>query len=392
MRVKSEKSGIAITLAALLLVAVFALALFASLLSIGADNGEIKTSRNLRGGLVSAGAPRSQLALKQMFDSMGAVRTNGNRVVYEPITGEYLASVAEKIQNGEKPLLSVEEVLYIISDSATYPEKYDGVKLHGEGTLILKKDDSEKQAHVAALEKSRTVYRIILYRIKSLCHESAFEEDGNTLVYYPDAADERSRARRFVFTEVSDDGRSDNIVFYPGDGQKITLYPTSDTDLFDLKYMLLSGDELSSAEIGILEACVYSADRYRNVTPAYWKGVTECKLVIISGRIIIVDPSSGRATDSAPSEMRTVSIAAGDNDGDGKYELYFTACSDGESAAVKYDPIKGEIEMLMKKDFCIGAYERIDGDGVSFYKVEQIESGSYLNLLSRKGDKIENEK
>ena len=388
MRKKAEKSGVIIIVATLLLIAIFATAMIGSLLSIGADNGEIKTSRNLNGGLASAGAPRSQLALKQMFDSMGVVRTNGNRVIYEPITEEYLAAVLGKIENGEKPRLSVEEILYIISDSVSFIEKYDGVKLHGEGTVILKKGVGDKPAHISALEQSSAIYQIILYRIKSLCHESAFEYDGDTLVYYPDAVGERNRARRFEFSEFADDKRADNIVYCPGDGQRISLFPSADYKENDLKYMLLTDDPLSTYEREILETSGYDADRCRNITPSYWKGHTDCKAVIIGGRIIIVDSVSGKVTDSAPKGTRTLSIAAGDNDGDGRYELYFTAYSENKSVAVRYVPGSNVIDVLFETEFCIGAYEAFDSEEVNFYRTEQVESGSRLNLLRRIGNEI----
>ena len=386
MKKKGEKSSIKIIAVVALLVATFSVTLYGSLMSVGADNGGIKTSRNMQGGLVSAGAPRSQLALKQMFDSMSLVRTNGNRTIYEPITEEYLKAVADKIENGEKPRLSVEEILYIISDSITLGARYDAVKLHGEGNVILKKSSSDKPMHIATLEQRQSVYDIILYRIRSLCHESAFEIDGDTVVYYPDEAGERNRSRYFVFTSVSDSARTDNIVYCPGDGQRISLFPSDNTEAVDLKYMTATNEPLSEVERGILESEGYNPDRCRNITPACWNGITECKAVIISGRIVIVDPERGVAVDSAPSDMRTVSIAAGDSDGDGIYELYFTGYSDEGCAAIKY--FSGNIEILAETEFCIGAYEDIDGKGVSFYRVDQIESGEYLNLLRRSGDKI----
>ena len=104
---EKRRSGLKMILATVLLIAIFASALICSLASIGVEGGEVKISGSSPEGLVSAGAPRSQIALKQMFDSMGAVRTNGNRVVYEPITEEYRSAVSERIKKGEKPVLSV---------------------------------------------------------------------------------------------------------------------------------------------------------------------------------------------------------------------------------------------------------------------------------------------
>ena len=387
MSVKNRNSGILMMVLSALMVLVFASALFGSLMLIGAESGEVKTVRNSPSGLVSAGAPRSQLALKQMFDSMSKVRTNGNRVIYEPITEEYLSAVAERIEKGEKPLLSVEEILYIISDSVACSEKYDGVKLHGVGTVSFKKDYESRPEHISALEKRAAVYSIILYRIKNLCHDGAFETDGNTTVYYPDIT--RNREKKFIFSEISDETRSDNIVFYPGDGQRITLYPSTDAESADLKYMLQNGEPLSEAELNILKSSGYDADRCRNITPSYWKGNTDCKAVIIGGRIIIVDPTSGKATDSAPTGTRTVSIAAGDNDGDGKCELYFTAYSENKSVAVRYVPGENGINVLLETEFCIGAYEAFAGKEVYFYHTEQVESGNRLNLLRRIGSAIE---
>ena len=386
MDAKNKNNSLKIVLVSIITVASFAVALLGSLLLIGADSGEVKGLRNSPTGLVSAGAPRSQLSLKQMFDSMGAVRTNGNRVVYEPITEEYLRAVSDRIERGEKPTLSVEEILYIISDSVASAEKYDGVKLHGEGTVTFKRDDGERMPHLTHLENSRAIYEIIVYRIKSLCHGGAFEEDGNSLIYYPDPAEERGHERKFVFTPVSDAKRNDNIVFYPGNGQTVTLYPTSDGERGELRYMLQSDEPIGDAARIILENYGYSPDRCRNITPSYWKGITECKLVVVGGRILIVDPICGRVTDSAPEGMRTVSVAAGDNDGDGVYELYFTAYSEVEGVAVRYS--SGNAEILIRDGACLGAYEDLDGRGVSFYRVEQIESGSHLNLLRRSGDKL----
>ena len=388
---RKEKSIIPV-IAALILVIAFAITLFAALASIGAVDGEISTTQNSPERLVSAGAPRSQIALKQMFDSMGAVRTNGNRVVYEPITEEYLSNVTDKIENGEKPRLSVEEILYIISDSVACAEKYDGVTLHGVGTVSFKKDHASRPSHLFVLEKRKAVYSIIVYRIKSLCHDGAFEADEKSLIYYPDEMTEGSRAKRFVFTEVTDSERAENIVFYPGDGQRIALYPSADAESVDLKYMLQNDEPLSVAERDILENSGYDADRCRNVTPSYWGGYTDCKLVIIGGRIVIVDPISGKAIDSAPNGMKTVSLAAGDSDGDKKYELYFTAYSEFESAAIRYLPGESEAEILFSESFCIGVYENLDDDGVSFYRAEQTESRRYLNLMRRIGKSISDDK
>lgn len=385
---EKRKNGITVAVAAILLVAVFSGILYASLLSIGAESGEVKSSRVSPSGLVSAGAPRSQMALKQMFDSMGRVRTNGNRTVYEPITEEYLAAVNEKIANGETPRLSVEEILYIISDSVSCAEKYDGVKLHGERTVIFGGEDLNP-AHISALEINAAVYDIILYRIKNLCYSGLFDTDGEKLIYYPDDSGERSRERMFVFTPVSDETRSGNIEFYPGDGQRINLYPVKNNEKCDLKYMLHNDGALSENEKDILEASGYSSVRYRNVTPKYWSGLTECKAVIIGGRIIIIDPEAGVALDSAPAGSRTVSIAAGDNDGDGKYELYFTAYSENKSLAIRYASGENAINVLFETEFCIGAYETLNSKEVLFYRTEQIESGSYLNLLRRVGDEID---
>jgi hypothetical protein len=238
------------------------------------------------------------------------------------------------------------------------------------------------------LENSRAIYSVIVYRIKSLCHDGAFEYEDGRLIYYPDGADSRGRERRFVFTPVSDENRGENVVYYPGNGQRITLYPSSDTERYDLKYMLQSDEPLGEAIRNILAAAGYNPDRCRNITPSYWSGITECRLVVVSGRIVVVDPIVGRAIDSAPEGMRTVSIAAGDSDGDKKYELYFTAYSENGGVAVKYDPLIGETEILMSRDFCMGVYEDLDTKTVSFYRTELIESGSYLNLLRRVGDKI----
>lgn len=389
-----RRSGILVILSAILLVAAFAASLFLALLSIGAGHGEIKSSNVSPDGLVSAGAPRSQLALKQMFEAMSCVRSNGNRRVYEPITEEYLTAVEESVKNGESPTLSVEEILYIISDSVACADKYDGVKLHGIGTLIFQRVDDGAPPHLAALEKSEKIFEIILYRVKSLCAPEAIEIEGDTVRYYPDAVSGRSPGRMFVFSGMTDEKNTANIVFYPGDGQQIALYPSPKvSDECNTKYMLQSGEELSPRDKEILESAGYKADRCRNVTPRNWQGLTDCKAVVSAGRIIIVDPTSGAAIDSSPENMRTVSMAIGDNDRDGAYELYFTAFDEEKGIAVEYAPGGVGITVLAEREFCMGAYECLEGNGVSFFRVEQIESGQYLNLLKRSGEALKtNEK
>lgn len=387
-REKREYNAAVVTVA-FLLIAVFAASLFCALTMIGADGGGIKTAQSLPVGLVSAGAPRSQLALKQMFDSMSAVRSNGNKTIYEPITEEYLCAVEERIKSGESPMLSVEEVLYIISDTVGLVEKYDGVRLHGIGTLVFRRGDSSRPSHIAALENSQSIMQTVIYRIQRLCISAASKWEGDTFTYYPDSASRDSDKRRFVFSAVSDGNIGSNIVFYPGDGQRIDLFPSSELkDSCNTKYMSVEQVELTRLEREILAAGGYEYTKSRNVTPEYWTGLTECKLVVVAGRIIIIDPISGKAVDSAPENMRTLSIALGDGDGDRAYELYFTAYSQGKSLAVRYVPGGNGIEILFGGDFCMGAYEDLGGTGVSFYRTEQIESGSYLNLLRRVGDKI----
>ena len=389
MKKIAERTSV-ISVAALLLIAVFAVTLTGALTFIGINDGEVYVSNRLPEGLVSAGAPRSQLALKQMFDSMSAVHTNGNRVIYEPITEEYLESVRERIAKGEIPALSVEEVLYIISDTASMPEKYDGVKLHGIGTVTLRKNEETRPTHISALEQSSALLSIIVYRIKSLCAPEAYEADGDTFRYYPDLPRKKTDERAFIFTNVSDDTNISNIVFNPGDGQSISLYPSNElADLCNTKYMSLSNKELSEDERRILRSSGYDPDHCRNITPDYWYGATDCRIAVIGGRVLVIDPLSGSVSDSAPVGMRTVSHALCDADGDGVRELYFTCYADGRAAATAYAPGESDTAVMFETDRRIGAFEAFAGEGVLFYYVEQSESGTYLNLLHRVGSAIE---
>ena len=390
-RQKSISNTPVIVAVALILILAFAISLFAALSALGEADGEIKISGGQSGELFSAGAPRSQLALKQMFDAMSTVRSNGNKTLYEPITEEYLAVVSDRIDKGERPMLSVEEVLYIISDTVTLAEKYDGVTLHGIGTVLFRKSDSSRPIHIAAIENCQSIIQTVIYRIKSLCISDATEQNGEVFTYYPDGDSRDPDRRRFVFTPAKDGSIGMNIVFFPGDGQCIDLFPSPEiTDLCNTKYMSVSSAELTQREMEILSASGLESSQCRSVTPEYWKGLTDCRLVVVAGRIVIIDPESGTAVDSAPDGMRTISLALGDSDGDKKYELYFTAFADGCCKAIKYVPGSGAAEILLEKDFCIGAYEDADTHGVSFYRTEQVESGSYLNLLHRIGSAIEN--
>lgn len=389
MRKRRERTAV-ISVAALLLIAVFAVALTGALMSIGINDGELYVSNRLPEGLVSAGAPRSQLALKQMFDSMSAVHTNGNRVIYEPITEEYLSSVRERIAKGESPVLSVEEVLYIISDTVSMADKYDGVKLHGIGTVTLRKNEETRPVHISALEQSSALLGIIAYRIKSLCAPEAYEADGDTFRYYPDLPRKKTDERVFILTNVSDDTNNSNIVFKPGDGQSISLYPSSElASLCNTKYMSLSNKDLSENEREILRASGYDSEHCRNITPDYWYGTTDCRIAVIGGRVLVIDPLSGSVSDSAPVGMRTVSHALCDTDGDGVRELYFTCYADGRSAATAYVPCESGTAVLFETDSRIGAFEAFEDEKVLFYHVEQSESGTYLNLLHRVGSAIE---
>jgi len=389
MKKRYGRNTVTVTVA-LLLIGLFAFGLAGSLMAVGTRDGEINAFGNdPTGGFVSVGAPRSQLALKQMFDSMGAVRTNGNRTVYEPITEEYLASVKSRIENGESPMLSVEEVLYIISDTVALADKYDGVKLHGVGTVMLRRNESLRPTHLTALMESGDLLDIIIYRVTSLCAPDSIEYRDNEIRYYPDLP-KKSGGRVFVFTSVSDGTSSDNITFLPGNGQSVSLYPEENVSKScNVKYMSLNDTPFTQNESSLLAASGYDLAYCRNITPEYWYGYTECRLAVSGGRVIIIDPVSGRTSVSAPEGMRTVSHALADSDGDGVCELYFTAYSEGKGAAIRYTSDADGIEILFYGASLMGAYESLDGDGVDFYSTEPAESSKYLNLMYRIGSSIE---
>ena len=373
------------TLATLVL---FGTLLWLAIISIDGANGLYKTSPGAPESLVSLGAPRSQLDLERMFSSMSNTYDEDGKTVYEPVTASYRESVDRRVSEGESFALSVEEMLYIISDSIESYDSYDLVRLvfadgsvEREITPIKELAESSRPYHETADERTRDILAIITYRIFALTSPDAIEEKDGVYVYTPEYKEKDSGVRSFAISKSDAADISSAITFNADNGRTVLLYPTEKM-LDDANSTVLreSIRVLGRAEREVLTRSGYDPDACRNVTPEYFYGETAIRLVAVGGRIVVVDADSVAATDPLPQNERFASVALSEN------VVYLTSTHEGGSSLWRYESGVGVKKLSGFGEKYIGVYT--DGNAVEVYAARKTDSKKYINVLVREGDAL----
>ena len=386
MMQKKEKRSAALLLA-ITLTAIFlsAALLWLAIASIDQAGGGIKQSSATPDRLASVGAPRSQLQLERAFSMMSAQYDSSGTAGIEPITAAYKQRIDERIADGERIVLSVEEVLYIISSSTQIYEAYGEIRL---GDEIIKPigelSRSELSYNQAASVKTTDILKIIMYRIFALTSPDAITEMDGGYVYTPQYSErELGVGKKFIIS----DSAEIKISFVAEDGQEVRLYPTQKLD-DDMRSTVIcqSAREFSTAEAELLAAFGFNYALCRNITPECWYSETALRLFVVGGRMMILDPDVKKASDPLEQSHRITSVAVLDSNADGRSEIYFTSYSgDDKTALWKYDG--GEIACLdeaREREFAI--YR--EGDGIALYRGARVESKKYITMMVRSGEPI----
>lgn len=370
-------------------VAVFCVTLWILVASLGRVDGRLKTSQSTPTALVSVGAPRSQLDLKRMFSRMSSSYYEGDRRVYEPITLSHRESVSKRIEAGESIGLSVEEVIYVISDSVASYGAYDVINLVGrngeadlriypEGELI----NGYEPYHVTAAERIDDITEIILYRLSALSSSDRVRKKENGYIYVPNSPSRDNVEKLFVIDTTAGTIES-RIVFCPDDVRRIEVFP----------YPSLKDDAASTIirenprrttedEAELLRSYGYDPSDCRNITPKHWYEYTDLRLFVSGGRVVILDPQIQRAVNTLPTDQKFTSAAIC---GDGEVKLYFTSSYVDGSSLLCYSA--GEITEIHRCDGeYLGIYESFDGEGVELYEADKKENAKYMTLLIRRGE------
>lgn len=394
-----NRAGLNTVVTACALILAFAIILLCAMISLGAAERGTKSAPGAPDSLVSAGAPRSQLELKRMFEAMSLTYTEGELSVYEPVSAEYRRSLERLIDSGEEPLLSVEEILFIISDSSAAYDKYDLIRFRSADGKIEEEiypqalsERSESPLHVSALGRVTDVSRLIEIRIEALsAPDSMISETDGTLKYLPKRTgqDDSSSERAFIFGLHADSRNySEAVVFLPGNGNRVTLYPYADeASLCRTKVILQNGRALAESERTLLVSVGGDASRSRNITPEYFYGETEIRLFAFGGSVIITDAETGKAMTLLPKQEKLTSLALAHTE-DGSAELYFTASSDSGASVWRY--ADGTAEKLFESD---GEYlavcESLAYDGsVSVFRAARREDERFVSALECIGEPI----
>lgn len=382
--VRYDKTAVGLLVLTLLVIVLLSALLYIAIVSIDGADGEGKTSPEAPESLVSLGAPRSQLELERVFSSIADEYSENGVRVYEPVTASYYESIQKRINNGESFALSVEEVLYIISDSVEAYESFDVIRLVKADGMVKDISPIKDSAFTtltysdASEVKARAILEIILYRILVLSSPDNVTRTEENYVYVPKDKENGERSFRIVRLDAPD--ISEGIVFNSDNGE-VTLYPT-DKIISDCLSTVIceSRRALSRAEREVLTRSGYDADVCRNVTPEYFYGRTPLRLVAIDGRILVVDIEKIKTTDPLPSDAKFTSTALAE---DG---IYITCTTPSGSAVYKYETAVGEKLVMNSSEAYVGAY--FDADGVYIYPAKRTESKKYISVLVRSGDPI----
>ena len=392
---KSSESNFGLLATTIAAIAVFAIALWWAIASLGATEETVKRLPDAPDSLVSAGAPRSQLELKRMFESMSLTYLENGRVIYEPISAEYLCATKEKIENGEKPALSVEEVLFIIADTPQLYERADVIRLRESDGSVKReivtgevRENGERAFHRAAFDRISEIAYIIEYRVEALSTPESFGEDGEGRRYYEPPESERndgktySASGRFLFGLYGDAADYERAVVYLAeDGKEVILYPSaSESALCRTKVILQNQREATARERELLTLSGCSPDRCKNITPLYWYSETDVRLFAFGSMVILVDPAVG--TEPLPDGAKLISAAIGD-------AVYLTVARSSGSVLLRY--ADGELKSLLETtEEYIAAVETLTGEygRVSVYKATRFEDERFVTALECNGDPI----
>lgn len=381
---KTEYKGRAPILTAVISVIAFTLALALAITSPGAAEGKVKTAREAPDSLVSAGAPRSQLELKRMFESMSLSYTENGKDVYEPISPEYRKSV------DESSVLAIEEILFIISDSALAYEKYDIIRFRDKSGKIeceIEPFEADQTAdrpfHRSAYDRIYASYELIKLRIESMSGEGAMTELEDGSFRYTPRQVERSNNKEGYENDRAFLFENGRISFEAENGREVALYPTEkELATCKTKVIAVTDTEISESEGRTLSECGYDASRVRNITPEYWYGETDSRLFVFGGRVILADKDKAFEPFSEGEKLDSAAIL-----GD---VIYFTVSSEKGSAVWKYS--NGEMaKTLESEEEHIAVIEPLMSDkydSTEVYAATPREDGRFVTALECKGEPI----
>ena len=370
----------------------FAIVLFFAIASLGAAEGGSKKAPGAPDSLVSAGAPRSQLELKRMFEAMSLTYMDGDLAVYEPITREYRAALEERMASGESPALSVEEILFIVSDSASAYDGFDVIRFKSasgeiEREIYPKKVTQSRDGSLglSALDRIKAVSELIELRVRLLSAPDAFSVgESGSVSYTPRRADGSDTVAGFQFGFSGDgEGIAAAVVFLPDNGGRVTLYPTAEELALCYTRVIQHTDiEATEAEKELLSLGGFEPSRCRNITPEYFYGLTHLRLFALGGEVVLTDVEKGRAIRLLDGGERLSSVALG-SDG-----LFYTTLADGGSSVYKYSD-KGR-ERLYTAEFQLAVAEPLTGGygSVLVYEAERREDERFVTALECVGEPI----
>lgn len=391
--------------ATVIAIVLFAVVLWTAVASLGAADEDIKRAPEAPDSLMSAGAPRSQLELSRMFGSMSLSYTENGKTVYEPISAEYRIATEKKLADGDRPMLSVEEILFIIADTPTVYERYEIIRLRGaDGTVereIVTGDICEGEKapfHRASLERIALISEMIEYRIAALSAKDAFKYDDEGVKYYEPREDTRGGGSGdtprgcFMFCLHGRPTDFENAVVYRSEsGKDISLYPSEKTaGLCRTKVILQNEIKATEAERDRLAAAGYTPERCKNVTPKYWYSETEARIFVFGSRVILVDPSSEGGVTLLPDESRLMSVAIGYVSDEDVPDVYISVAYEGGSAVLRYS--SGKLETILSSESEILAVcEPIEAgyDSIQVYEAVRFEDARFVIALECRGEPVE---
>ncbi len=364
-----RKASVTLLIYAMCAVMLITAAVWLSVRSLGAADGVPRTAPASPDTLLSVGAPRSQLELRRMFSSMKKSYFENGRRIFEPLSEEYKAAVDLKKANGEILSLSVEEVLYLITDSVAVYESYDIVKLVGaEGAdkLYPIKDlaHADEAYDAAAQKRVFDIVSLVKYRLEALSSADRFVGE----IYIP--TQRSGTERTFIITE-------NEISYKPDATRSIVLYPTSsDAENCVVSVVCESKKLILASERALLDGAGY--ENARNITPDFWYERTDIRIFISGGRTVLADAEKNELY-HLDGGARLLSAALYAD------TVYLTVSAGEGSALLKLQ--NGELSTVEEFDTLTAVFET-DG-GAEVYMAQRLESEKYMVVLSRLGEALE---
>ena len=390
--VSERDRRITMRLLACSLAAVILLCALLSLLvaSLGRVDVRTKTSPGTPTALVSVGAPRSQLELKRMFSRMSRSYLEGDRRVCEPITHDYKEYVDRRIASGESVGLSVEEVIYVITDSVSIYGNHDVINLVGvdgeaDARIYPEREliNGYEPYHVTAVERINDITEIIAYRLLSLSSPERLRRTEHGYEYFP--LDSRSEDSGSVFIiDLSVGEIDERVVFFPDTVRRIEVFPSpSIKEDADSKLILENPRKATDEEAELMRESGYAPESCRNITPKHWYERTDLRMFVSGGRVIIVDPTAKWAADTLPAEEKFTSAAICGYENE---TIYFTS-SDSHGGSALWSYSHGEVTKLYESEAeHLAVYESYDGEYAELYEAYKQENAKYMILLIRRGE------